>query len=167
VDFGPFGAAEIVFIVLLALVLLGPQRLPKAARTLGQLVTRLRRATTDLRRTLETELEQADEDGSVRQLARDVRSAGDEIRGLGKGVVDRATGAGSGPVARARAGLDDAARALRETGRELEDAVRQPLPERPRAAGPSAPTEGVVVDPKAGEPEPTPARDGEAPADER
>ena len=38
-----FGMSEILFILFLALVLLGPKQLPEVARTLGRLVTEARR----------------------------------------------------------------------------------------------------------------------------
>ena len=42
-DFGPFGLSEVVFIGLLALVVFGPRRLPELARSVGGVVTALRR----------------------------------------------------------------------------------------------------------------------------
>lgn len=38
-----FGMSEILFILFLALVLLGPKQLPEVARTLGRMVTEARR----------------------------------------------------------------------------------------------------------------------------
>jgi sec-independent protein translocase protein TatB len=47
---------EIVIIAILALVLLGPDQLPSAARTAGKWMRELRRATEDLKDQLDTEL---------------------------------------------------------------------------------------------------------------
>jgi sec-independent protein translocase protein TatB len=47
---------EIVIIAVLALVLLGPDRLPDAAKTLGKGLRELRKATDDLKDQVETEL---------------------------------------------------------------------------------------------------------------
>ncbi len=47
---------EVLIIAILALVLLGPDQLPGAARTAGKWMRELRRATDDLRDQIETEL---------------------------------------------------------------------------------------------------------------
>lgn len=47
---------EIVIIAVLALVLLGPERLPDAAKTLGKAMRELKRATDDLKDQIETEI---------------------------------------------------------------------------------------------------------------
>lgn len=61
--FGPLGAPEIIFILLLALLIFGPRRLPEMGRTIGKAMGEFRRATTDLKRSINTEiaLEDADE----------------------------------------------------------------------------------------------------------
>ena len=50
------GMGEIVIILVLALVLLGPQRLPDAAKQLGKGLREFRRATEDLKQQFEGEL---------------------------------------------------------------------------------------------------------------
>lgn len=47
---------ELVIIAVLALILLGPDKLPDAARTAGKLLRELRRATEDIKDQLETEM---------------------------------------------------------------------------------------------------------------
>src|SRR5512141_2011076 len=47
---------EIVIIAVLALILLGPDKLPDAARSAGKLMRELRRATDDIKDQLETEI---------------------------------------------------------------------------------------------------------------
>lgn len=56
------GAGEIVFILVVALLVLGPQRLPQAARGIGRFMRELRRHTHDVRTTVERELYLLDED---------------------------------------------------------------------------------------------------------
>jgi sec-independent protein translocase protein TatB len=51
---------EIVIIAILALVLLGPDRLPEAAKTIGKTVRDLKKATDGLKDQIETELYQAE-----------------------------------------------------------------------------------------------------------
>jgi TatA/E family protein of Tat protein translocase len=61
--FGSLGFTEIAFILILALLLFGPKRLPEIGRTIGKGLGEFRRASNDLRRTLENEvaLEEAGE----------------------------------------------------------------------------------------------------------
>lgn len=54
--FGPLGAMEILFILVLALLIFGPRRLPEVGRTVGKALGEFRRATTDLKRTVNAEL---------------------------------------------------------------------------------------------------------------
>ncbi|MFQ5662569.1 MAG: twin-arginine translocase TatA/TatE family subunit [Terriglobia bacterium] len=54
---GPLGFTEILFILLLALLLFGPRRLPELGRTLGRGLAEFRRASTDLRATIEDEIQ--------------------------------------------------------------------------------------------------------------
>lgn len=54
--FGPLGAPEIIFIVVLALLIFGPRRLPEVGKTLGKALGEFRRATTELKRSVNTEL---------------------------------------------------------------------------------------------------------------
>jgi len=54
--FGSLGFTEIAFILILALLLFGPKRLPEIGRTLGKGLAEFRRASNELRRSLETEV---------------------------------------------------------------------------------------------------------------
>ena len=49
--------AEILIIAVVALIVIGPQRLPKVARTLGYLFGRAQRYTTDIRNDIRREME--------------------------------------------------------------------------------------------------------------
>lgn len=54
--FGPLGFPELIFILVLALLIFGPKRLPEIGRTIGRGMAEFRRASTDLKRTINTEL---------------------------------------------------------------------------------------------------------------
>jgi len=69
------GFSEIVVIAVVALVVLGPEKLPKTARTLGHLFGRLQRYVSDVKRDIQRELE-LDE---LRKLQQNVQSAAKEI----------------------------------------------------------------------------------------
>ncbi len=59
------GMGEIVIVLVLALILLGPQKLPDAAKQLGKGLREFRKATEDLKSQFETEL-YSDEKASPR-----------------------------------------------------------------------------------------------------
>jgi sec-independent protein translocase protein TatB len=55
------GPGELIVILILALVLLGPEKLPEMARTVGKGMRELRRATEDIKDQVESELYKLDE----------------------------------------------------------------------------------------------------------
>jgi Tat protein translocase TatB subunit len=75
---------EIAVVLVVALLVLGPEKLPKVARQLGKGVRELRRAATDFQRTLNGELSTFDDDvtgkGGIRselgEIGRSLREAG-------------------------------------------------------------------------------------------
>jgi sec-independent protein translocase protein TatB len=56
------GAGELIFIVVAALLILGPQKLPEFARAIGKLVREFRRQTDDVRTVVEREFYKMDEE---------------------------------------------------------------------------------------------------------
>lgn len=69
------GFSEIVVIAVVALIVIGPERLPKTARTLGHLFGRLQRYVADVKADINREM-QLDE---LKKLQQEVRSAATEI----------------------------------------------------------------------------------------
>jgi TatA/E family protein of Tat protein translocase len=53
---GPLGVPELIFIFILALLIFGPKRLPEIGRTIGKGMAEFRKASTELKRTINTEL---------------------------------------------------------------------------------------------------------------
>jgi sec-independent protein translocase protein TatA len=53
---GSLGLPEIAFIVILALLIFGPKKLPEIGRTVGKGMAEFRRATDELKRSINTEL---------------------------------------------------------------------------------------------------------------
>ncbi len=51
------GFGEILIILILALVIFGPRRLPEMGRTIGRSMRELRRATSDIRTELESDID--------------------------------------------------------------------------------------------------------------
>lgn len=59
--FGSVSFNEILLILVLALLIFGPKRLPQIGRTIGRALGEFRRASTELKRTVETEMAEVDE----------------------------------------------------------------------------------------------------------
>ena len=76
------GFLEIVIIASIALVVLGPERLPRAARTAGLWVGRARRMVADVKSDIDREIRES-------ELA-DMRKLGEEVNSI-KADVSKAT----------------------------------------------------------------------------
>lgn len=71
------GLPELIVIFILALLVLGPQRLPEVARMLGRAYAQLRRASEEFQRTIQRDiaaLERQEEGQRNRALAQEIRS---------------------------------------------------------------------------------------------
>ncbi|GAB3381999.1 Sec-independent protein translocase protein TatB [Lysobacter fragariae] len=73
------GASEIFLIALVALLVLGPERLPKAARFVGLWVRRARAQWYSVKAELENELADEELRRSLRQTQDDLRDARDSL----------------------------------------------------------------------------------------
>lgn len=88
-----FGFSEILVIAVVALIVIGPERLPAVARTLGHLMGRMQRYVNDVKADIQREVEldelrklRKDVEDSARSieesLTADVNAVQDELRGL-------------------------------------------------------------------------------------
>ena len=81
------GFAEIFLLALIGLIVLGPEKLPRVARTVGGLIRRARSSWYTLRRSIEAELAAADVSEPLRntvdELKQAGRDAGEAIRTVG------------------------------------------------------------------------------------
>lgn len=127
------GFSEIVLIGVVALVVIGPERLPKTARTLGLLFGRLQRYVNDVKADISREMEldelrrlQQEVRGAARDLEQSVRTAANDmttsVRGIERDLNAAAaadapsenTSAAAAPLAPSPAPADDGAPAPRQ-----------------------------------------------------
>lgn len=71
---------EIFLLALVGLIVLGPEKLPRVARTLGGLLRRARSSWYTLKRSIEAELAEADVAAPIRDAAREMEKAGKEVK---------------------------------------------------------------------------------------
>jgi TatA/E family protein of Tat protein translocase len=80
--FGSLGLPELIMIFVLALLLFGPRKLPEIGKSLGKAMGEFRRASNDLKRSLEEEV-----------AADELRQVGSEVRDVGRAATSVVTGA--------------------------------------------------------------------------
>jgi len=57
--FGSIGMPELILIFIVALLVFGPKKLPEIGKSIGKGLAEFKRASDDLKKTIETEMEQA------------------------------------------------------------------------------------------------------------
>ena len=140
--FGSLGLPEILLILVVALLVFGPKRLPEVGRTIGKGLGEFRRASADLKRTVNAELA-LDDDERPRTARRPEPPL--VAAGAPRGS---SPGAGAAPLegvaAREPAGLESAAGTAAELGASDREAGEGPAgggkpAEAPEAPGPTEP----------------------------
>ncbi|MDH4182283.1 MAG: Sec-independent protein translocase protein TatB [Betaproteobacteria bacterium] len=102
------GFSELVVIAVVALIVIGPERLPRAARTMGHLFGRLQRYVNDVKADINREME-----------LEELRKLQQQVQGAAREIETSVTGA---------------ARDLESGVRSVEDGLRDQPAEAPAAA---------------------------------
>ncbi len=55
--FGTLGGPELLLILVIALIVFGPRKLPEIGKSMGKMMAEFRKASTDFQRTIEDEVE--------------------------------------------------------------------------------------------------------------
>jgi sec-independent protein translocase protein TatB len=126
------GFSEIVLIGVVALIVIGPERLPKAARTMGLLFGRLQRYVGDVKADINREME-LDE---LRKLQRQVQGAAQEFKTSVESATQNVQEGVRSVEAELNAGAADAASPVATDSRPLD-----------LAAPVAAPADAVQGDP--------------------
>jgi sec-independent protein translocase protein TatB len=83
------GFAELFLLALIGLLVLGPERLPKVAHTLGGLMRQARQSWMVMRRSIESELEAANLADPVKEVRQSIKSIGDDLARLPDEIVGK------------------------------------------------------------------------------
>jgi len=133
---GSIGAPEILVILVLALLVLGPERLPQAARTLGRWVGELRRLTGSL---------QSEVQGVVDEVMRPVNETATGATDAFTSTFTTSDGATSGAAtdgsATAAASTAEVSSDLAGSDVEPPLAAQVPLPDTTRSVGVQPPVD--------------------------
>lgn len=93
---GPLGMQEMLIILVVALIVFGPRKLPQIGKTLGKSVAEFRRTSTELRSTLEREVQMEE----FRAARSEVSELKKDVTDLGRGLdPDGSDPSGSNPPA--------------------------------------------------------------------
>lgn len=79
------GFTELLLLSLVGLLVLGPERLPRVARTLGGMARRARSSWLSLKRSIEAEMRAEDLKEPLRQFEKEFKST---VEGVKSGVTD-------------------------------------------------------------------------------
>jgi len=74
------GFAEILLLSLVGLLVLGPERLPRVARTLGGLARKARSSWLNLKRSIEAEMRAEELKEPLKHFEKEIKSTVDEVK---------------------------------------------------------------------------------------
>ena len=91
--FGSIGMPELIIILTIALIIFGPRKLPELGRSLGTSLGEFKRASNELRNTLDEEI-RIEEQRTAERAAEPARPAepADPVNPVGDSTVPRQTG---------------------------------------------------------------------------
>lgn len=83
------GMPELIVILVIALIVIGPQKLPDLARSLGKGLAEFKRATEDFKQSVEDEVKSADEKERVtKEVAANEPAAPDQAKEAAKDKIN-------------------------------------------------------------------------------
>ena len=136
------GFSELAVIAVVALIVLGPERLPRAARTMGHLFGRLQRYVNDVKADINREMEleelrklQQQVQGAAREIETSVSSAVREMETSARAIEKDIADAGTDAVPSA----DASPQPLSAPAAEVPPAAKPPAEPEPQARQASLP----------------------------
>lgn len=109
------GLPEFILILIIAGMLMGPERIARTARTLGTLTAKLQSVSRAFLRQLNAELDSVDQDGQLRSTVDELNQLRRQVAELRGEIMSLAGGAAA-----------DTQQAVRQVKRETENAIAPP-----------------------------------------
>lgn len=88
--FGSIGMPELIIILVVALIIFGPRKLPELGKSLGRSLNEFKKASTDLQNTLEQEIK-IEEQKETAAKAKPVEAADSEVASPDESAAPRET----------------------------------------------------------------------------
>ena len=129
------GFTEIVVIAVVALIVIGPERLPKTARTLGHLFGRLQRYVNDVKSDISREMELEE----LRKLQQEMKSAASDLESSMTAAARDVESGMRGVEAQLNAGASDVPAPAPVQAAEFAAPASAPTPSPSAVAPPSEP----------------------------
>ena len=76
------GIPEIIIIIVVALVFIGPEKLPGVLRSIGKGLVELKRATSDVRSTVQDEMHKIEEEIELKEIRESAQDLSNELGGV-------------------------------------------------------------------------------------
>jgi TatA/E family protein of Tat protein translocase len=92
--FGSIGMPELILIFIVALLVFGPKKLPEIGKSIGKGLAEFKRASDDLKKTIEQEIEQG---------KNEVSSVREQVTGVEKSIRETVPAAPAAPLQAAEA----------------------------------------------------------------
>ena len=86
--FGSIGMPELIIILTIALIIFGPRKLPELGRSLGKSLSEFKRASNELRNTLDEEIRIEDQRNAERQRQAEPARHADESETVARKAGD-------------------------------------------------------------------------------
>ena len=115
-SFFGIGAPELILILLLAGIVMGPERIGKVARWLGKTTAQLQAISRQFMRQLNAELTAADEGGELKGAMDDIQALQRQVKQL----RDEIKSSAMKPVEEGRAALDESRKAIDSAAKMLQ-----------------------------------------------
>ncbi len=103
IGIGSIGGGEVMLILVVALLLFGPRKIPEIGRTLGKTMAEFRKATRDFKLNLEREVDMED----IGKAGSEIRKARDEMRSVARDAMNLSPVSSDPPEASRDQGSDD------------------------------------------------------------
>ena len=76
------GIPELIIIAVVALVFIGPDKLPSVLRSIGKGIVELKRATSDVRSTVQDEMHRIEEEIELKEIRKSAEEFSNELGGV-------------------------------------------------------------------------------------